>query len=371
MERLSLACAPLHEFLNQRSRALVTQLLKTGSADLRSILQRDSDELLLVRNADEFSDVLRFGLCDKAGTYPADMPFVPAIPKVLVGIENVMEKWIAFSPTNSDRMIGELYEGLIVNVFATMGTMAKSITQVPPLGFLVGSAFALQASLPYFDSWVHRASLATYRPDNDKLRKNLQGQIEIMLERMKAIFKEFIRDLISSPVVRQLEVGQLPSQFAVEVVMYLESMSAVLKPLFPPAYFLNLIEFLAITVSAAYGDLIACVAQWTPELIWRAAQNWTYIENWSTLIALPAAKAHVSGMGRALQLLISNQLSSVAGDAQFIIKNRNSMPFDTLVVILQRYSGKESKNLFVIPPSLVKTLIAKFTPACKQPPLRT
>jgi hypothetical protein len=188
-----------------------------------------------------------------------------------------------------------------------------------------------------------------------------------MLEHLKSVFREFIRELISSPVARQLESGELPSPFAVEVVMYLETMSAILKPIFPPAYFLNLIEFLAITVSTAYADLITCIDKWTPELIWRAGQNWSYIENWSTLIALPGAKTHVTGMGRALQLLISNQVSTVPGDAQFIVKNRNSLPFDTLVTILQRYNGKETRNLFVIPPALVKTLISKFTPACKVP----
>jgi hypothetical protein len=367
MERLSLACAPLHDFLSQRSRALVTHLLKTGSAELRTILQANSAELLTVRNPDEFSDVLRFGLCDRAGSYPVDMSFVPGIPKALILIESLLEKWISFSPTNSDRLIGELYEGLITNVFVTLGAIGQAASQVAPLGFLIGSGLALQTSLPYFDNWVQRASLSTYRPDNDRLKKNLQGQIDKMLSHTKTIFKEFIVEVISSLVVRQMETGQLPSPFAVEAVMYLETMSAILKPLFPPAYFLNLIEFLATTVSSAYADLIACVPRWTPELIWRAGQNWSYIENWSTLIALPAAKTHVTGMGRALQLLISNQLSTVTGDPQFVVKNRNSLPFDTLVVILQKYSGKEAKNAFVIPPALVKTLIGKFTPACKQP----
>jgi hypothetical protein len=36
-----------------------------------------------------------------------------------------------------------------------------------------------------------------------------------------------------------------------------------------------------------------------------------------------------------------------------------------IVTMLQKYQGKASKNLFVIPPALLKTLIVKFTPVCK------
>jgi hypothetical protein len=121
-------------------------------------------------------------------------------------------------------------------------------------------------------------------------------------------------------------------------------------------------------ISQQYGDILtAADLKWTPELIWRAGQNWAYISNWPTLIAMPTAKRHVEGMSKGLQLLLNNQIQAIVSDPKFASKS-SDLPFDLLVAMLNRYSDKaKGKDLYVIPSSVLKTCLLKFTPHCKRP----
>jgi hypothetical protein len=201
------------------------------------------------------------------------------------------------------------------------------------------------------------------------MRKSLLAQLDAMGERLKMLFMNFIKEMLTPHIFRMMESGELPSTFATDLVTVLETMATRQKPLLQPARFANIVEFLAQMIAQQYAEILAGAdAKWTPELIWRAGQNWGYIVNWPALIALPSARKHVEGLTKGFQLLISNQLQSTVADPKFASKMPD-LPFDLMVAILQRYNEKaKSKELYVISGALVKTCIQKFTPHCKRPP---
>jgi hypothetical protein len=107
--------------------------------------------------------------------------------------------------------------------------------------------------------------------------------------------------------------------------------------------------------------------KWNADIVWAAQQNLQNIENWPALIALPSAKRELVGISTVLSKLLSNQLGAFAADAQFV-QTCKTLPVDAMLAILQRYSQTKSKDHYVVPANLVKSLIQKLTPWSKIAP---
>ena len=77
---------------------------------------------------------------------------------------------------------------------------------------------------------------------------------------------------------------------------------------------------------------------------------------------MPSAKAHLNGLIKMLNLLVSNQLASYSTDPSFVRKNPD-IPYKAMCTILKNYkapTGKTKSNLNVIQPNLRDELLRKF-----------
>ena len=152
------------------------------------------------------------------------------------------------------------------------------------------------------------------------------------------------------------------------MVTFLGTMAEILKPVLSPDLFKTIVENIAITLSSQLAKLFATVknVKYTPELISNASVNVIFISKWSTFLYVQSAQQKMNGVTKMLSLLLNDQLMAITSDPGFKDKNKD-IPFDSMVNILQHYSPKTKKALYVIPSNIVKSLITKFIPYCQEP----
>jgi hypothetical protein len=368
MEACSLSCAPFHQFVAAQAVPFRRELMKDFLLETKRILRDNSSGLMTLASADEYQRIARFCLCEAPTRYPYEAKFVASIPMVLARIETTLEQWGQFSGKLGDRAFVEVYEGLLVGAISQIGAIAEDLVQVPHVGYFIASTLTLQTVLPYFDQAIQQKSNMALHPDNEKIRKEIQKQIESLVDRVNVLFRTFVSEMLNQQVFRAMTQGRPPHMFSSELVMFLETMSAILRPLLPSGMFLKIVERVAAGISDRYAEVIVQTAdlRWNAELVWAAQQNLRNIENWPALITLPSAKKELTGISTMLSKLLSNQLGAFAADTQFV-QTCKALPVDAMLAILQRYSQTKTKEHYVIPSNLVKSLIQKLTPLSKLP----
>jgi hypothetical protein len=366
MEQCSLSCAPFQSFIAKQARPFKSELMREFQTDIRKTLEENSAALMIFQTPDEYTPIAKFCLCEVPTRYPYEAKFVWSIPKVLTKVETALHHWSEFSGKVGDRLYIETFEILMSNAIVQIGTIGTTLPQIPNVGFIFSSIICLQSVLSYFDQWIQQISTAGLRPDIDKLRKKIQEQLDLIMDHIKDLFRKIIGELLIPQTFRQMCTGKPPHDFSFELVTFLETMSASLRPILPAGMFLKIIEFVAGAVGERFAEVIVATTdmKWNANLIWAAQQNLNNIENWPTLIALPSARQQLNGRATALAKLLSNQLSGFVSDPQFI-QQCKGLPVDAMIAILSRYGTVKTKEHFVIPNDLVKTLIQKLSPLSK------
>jgi hypothetical protein len=281
---------------------------------------------------------------------------------VLLRLEEALVQWGQFSGKYGDKGFVEVYETFLLQAIGQIGAVPETATTIPATGHLVSSCLALQSGLGYFDQWIQRLSANSARPNSDKIRRKIDEQVDKLVGKIKTLFRGFTDELLSPLTFKEMQKGKPPHTFSDELVNYLDLMSTFLRPVLPAGMFLKIVERVATGIAERFAEVIVQTEmKWSPELIWAAQQNLNNIQNWPTLIAMPSAKQQLNGISTALNKLLSSQLSAFAADAQFNQACR-TLPVDAMLTILMRYQPTKTKEHFVIPATLVKSLIQKLTP---------
>ena len=367
MELCSLSCDSVNMWIKQKTPMLKKSLVRLSSRAMKNEIDNNSYGRMTINTQEEYEDIARFNICESPPGYPYEAKFVPALPSVLKYVEQILNKWISLVGKNSDETVIQLHTELINAIVSSFGCLGKESASIPPCGFVIASLIALKSSLPYFEQKMQESSHGGYRPETEKVRKTIQTQLDAVLDHCVQLFKNYIDQIVGVHIVRMMEHDKPPHGYAYELGLFLDAMSEVIQPIIPHQLFQTVIEGVAKCLAARLAEVFATVdnVAWTPDLISTASQNVKSIGNWPTLIALPSAKQYLNGITNMLSYLLSNQLVTIISDPQFVSKNKG-LPFDAMVNILVHYSPKTSKDLYVIPTNLVKTLIQKFTPFCEK-----
>jgi hypothetical protein len=366
MDQCSLSCVPFQQFIAKQVRPFKVELMHEFSSDAKKIIEEHSNQLAVFHTPDEYATWARFCLCETPTRYPYEAKFVASMPLLLARIEESLKQWSEFSGKSGDRAYIDTYETLMGNVITALSGVAVALTQIPNVGFFISSMLCFHPVLNYFDQWIQQMSTAALRPDTDRFKRKVQEQTETLVDHVKALFRLFVGELLSPQTLRTMSEGKPPHNFSFELVTYLETMSATLRPLLPPGMFIKIIENVAVCVAESFADAIIAASdlKWNAEFVWKAQQNLRNIENWPTLIALPTAKQQLSGLSTMFAKLLSSQLSAFAADAQFA-QACKALPMEAMYAILSKYSQTKTKEYYSIPSSLVKSLLAKMAPLVK------
>ena len=370
MELCSLSCDSVNSWMKKKTPTFRKSLVILSKRTMKNEIENNSYGRMMIKTQEEYDEIARFNICENPPGYPYEAKFVPALPIALNYVEQILNKWISFTGKNSDEQVAQLHAELINAVVSNFGALGKESATIPPCGFVIASLIALKSSIPYFEQKMQESSHGGYRSETEKVRKEIQSQIDVVLDRCVQLFKDYIFQIVDVHIVRMMLNDKPPHGYAYELGLFLDAMSEVIQPIIPHQLFQTIIEGVAKCLAARLADVFARAdnVSWTPDLISAASQNVKSMGNWPTLIALPSAKQYLNGITNMLSYLLSNQLVTIISDPQFVSKNKG-LPFDAMVNILSHYSPKTSKDLYVIPGNLVKTLIQKFTPFCEKKPV--
>lgn len=373
MSGCSLSCQELKNFLDQKSPIIKKFIIKKATSLLDNSFNNNTQDLMVVKTPEEFTNVAKYGLADTPHEFPTEMKFLPTIIDACKLIETYLEKWADFGAKNNEKTFIDLFETLVIYVYTAMRKIVLDSQQIPTISFIIATTLAFQKTLPYFDSFIQKTVQSTMKPDYDKIKKSANESLDQMLKQLKNLYAEnLINQIIDTHIVKEMQSGTPPHMFSSDVVRMLETMVTIMQPIFPHVMFQNVIEFLAKYLSDRISNIIATTKiPWTPDLISATSQNVTFISTWSTLIAIPSAKAQMNGLIKMLNLLLSNQLVTQTSDPQFTNKNKD-INYDAMVNIMKNYKPNTTKTLYVIPNTVLSSLISKFQPLCKiAPPQNT
>lgn len=368
MSTISLSCDDLHDFIHMKTTAFRVFLLKTGGNKIRDIIEKNSQETMTIRSPEDFTLVKKYGLEEQPTEYPVEMTFVPAIPLICEYVDELISKWTEYTGTSRDTGLSDIYETLLTTCAVHLSNLGMNLRAVPTCGYMISSLTALIKTLPYFEKEVQILSQSSAKPSSDKVKKKILESIDGISGHLKTLFDDFMLQLLDIHCIKAMEADTPPHNFAQELVTFLGTMTEILKPVLSPDLFKTTVENIAITLSTQLSKLFATVknVKYTPDLISNASVNVMFIGNWSTMITVPSAKQKMNGVTKMLSLLLNNQLMAITSDPAFKDKNKD-IPFDSMVNILMHYSPKTKKALYVIPSTLVKSLITKFIPYCQEP----
>ena len=288
--------------------------------------------------------------------------FIPELGKVCEIIESTLLKWLDFALVHQDSLLVELYEALVGAFGNAIKARIQTAQTIILCANLIASLSAFDGALTYFEQFLQHSMASNIKQDKEKLRRTIFAVEEEGAKKLASLFNSFSDELISAYYIRTMASEPPPHSTTMQLVMYFETMTSQLINNIPQKIFQTTIESVAKHISDLFTNLIVAMDKisWTPDFISVVSLNVNAIGNWSALISTPSAKAQINGLIKLLSLLLSSQLSTFAGNPQFMERNKD-IPFQAMVAILQRYNPTTKKQLNVLQPNLVASLIAKFS----------
>lgn len=360
MSICSMNSSELQKVITTRGKQFNQALKRNSSIQIKQAIDNSRLDAIQASDTESVQKCAQYNIVSNG----ADISFIPEMGKVCEIIEGTLSKWLDFTLVHQDSLLVELYEALVTALANAIKMRILNAPSIIECGNLIASLAAFDGALTYFEQYLQKSMASNIKQDKEKLRRTIFAVEEEGAKKLASLFNQFTSELIDRSYLKTLASEPPPHFSTAQLVIYFEAKSQLLINNIPQKIFQTTVENVAKHISDLFVSMIVGMEDisWTPDFIQVVSLNVNHIGNWSALISTPSAKAQINGLIKMLSLLLSSQLSTLAGNPNFMERNKD-IPFNAMVAILQRYNPTSKKHLNYLQPNLINNLIAKFSNA--------
>ncbi|KAH0789524.1 exocyst complex component SEC15A [Histomonas meleagridis] len=366
MSQCSVSCQGLYDFQNNHSESFRKQMEKQGKAVIYKLIDDNAADFMTVKTPAEFKEIERYEFVEPPTEFPFELPFIPGVPKACEAMEKYINNAMNFYGNTNNNKVVELFCAYVKSCATHIYQIAVKDSSMQNCAMLTSSIMVFPKCIPYFENMIAKRSFSSSKAKRNEIIAHFKKTTDDMIELLNSMFKEFIDQMIDTYSFKMMAKGDPPHNFAIELVMFLESKSLYLKQVLKEERFDGLVQKVVKSIADRIVNVITeSHFSWTPQLIDNALQNVSYFGSWSGFIALPSAKRCLNGIQKMFQLLLSNQLVALTSDSNFLTKYRD-VPLAAMKVILQNYDPVPYKNLYILSNNLCQNLISQIDKILKR-----